>query len=188
VWALVLHRGAQPSGQTAFVISNSDADWKKGPPKKLSGLLAKDCDLIYRLQPFRRGPLVQIGWPAHPLAQLAFLSNTDKHKVLHPSFFVVDWPNGFKTAEEASQLVVPANATTGIADRVEVSAGIRYGDPLEVLRAHVPSPGPNPEMRPATGHTLRVAISGFYEALTLRHLTAMLHQVRLIVRMFEFEL
>lgn len=194
VWALVWHRGGQPSRETAFVISSTESGWqrattpgKKDPTRgdKLRGLSVDDRTLIQALQPYHRGPVSPIGWVSHPLAQLQFFSNTDKHHILQPTFYAIDWPSGFQTAQEASQLVVPDNDTTGIVDWVNVSTGFAHGDSTEVLRAHVPNPGPNPKMRVAGGFTLRVAIGYLGRPLTVDDLIRMWIEVQVVVRLFE---
>jgi hypothetical protein len=81
IWQLVLHRGGTPARRTQFPIFIRRAPYRLRGRAMIEGVARKDRGAIERLQPFRamRRPLAG----ADPLAQLARLSNTDKHRTLH---------------------------------------------------------------------------------------------------------
>lgn len=82
MWQLVLLRGGKPSRRTQFPIFERRSAYRARAAAMIEGVSRRDRGTLERLQPFYRS---RGGMPpgGHPLALLARLSNTDKHRVIH---------------------------------------------------------------------------------------------------------
>jgi len=84
VWQLVLLNGGQPKGGArgnAFPIALTPDQWVSAQSQHLAGVDARHREIIEKTQPYKRGsdaPMTYLGW-------LRFLSDTDKHQVVHPT-------------------------------------------------------------------------------------------------------
>lgn len=73
--------------QTQFPIaSKSEAQFEAMANRRIPGLSSKHRAMVKRVQPYRSGEKAAV----HPLAVLAELSNTDKHRVINPAYSFVD--------------------------------------------------------------------------------------------------
>ena len=88
VWELVEANGGTPLFTHAFPLCDTEGEWMRRVVRRRRDddrpSLLKDVDpqavaFIEWLQPYQAGDKAQ----SHPLSQLRWLSNTDKHKVLH---------------------------------------------------------------------------------------------------------
>jgi hypothetical protein len=89
-WQLVLRAGAAPTHRTQFPIFVDESRYAARAPRMIAGVTQGVSRTIQELQPYHPSPFrIQIGrsdnMPRHPLAQLAWISNTDKHRLLHPT-------------------------------------------------------------------------------------------------------
>lgn len=97
VWQLVLVNGENPGRDNQFPIVNRGTRYwcsrKDGARSvrdaSLRGVAEEHRAVIDAAQPYRAGPLAD----QHPLAILADLSNTDKHRLLHPTFIAIEEPS-----------------------------------------------------------------------------------------------
>jgi hypothetical protein len=82
VWQLVILNGGTPNGGAggnAFPIARSEAAWRTAQKRQLAGVAEAHRKIIEKTQPFK------VDNPDRsPLAWLQFLSNTDKHQIVHP--------------------------------------------------------------------------------------------------------
>jgi hypothetical protein len=83
VWQLVILNGGTPKkgmGGNSFPIALTEAQWTKALKGPLLGVSEDHCAIIEKTQPYKQGDKAEqtyFGW-------LQFLSNTDKHQVVHP--------------------------------------------------------------------------------------------------------
>lgn len=87
VWRLVPLTGAKGDRRTQFPIVCYARAWNGAQGRNLRGVHKEHRALIRALQPFQRSHSVQF----HPLAQLVWLSNVDKHRLVHTSLVVGGW-------------------------------------------------------------------------------------------------
>lgn len=92
IWQLVVLSGAEPragSRGNAFPISLTQAQWDTAQGQHLAGVADSHRTIIEKTQPYKRGAnadTTYFGW-------LRFLSDTDKHQVVHPVLaFMLDDP------------------------------------------------------------------------------------------------
>jgi hypothetical protein len=83
VWQVTLLDGATPNSSTMFPIaSQSGSQFEKMATARIPGLSAAHQQLVKDAQPYHRG--TDAG--THPLTVLADLSNTDKHRIVNPTY------------------------------------------------------------------------------------------------------
>jgi hypothetical protein len=139
VWQLVLRDGGTPGRHNQFPIFDTEAQFieqvvcaRRGP---LTGVdpHSDEWALIEGQQPYH----VASGEPFLPV--LAWLSNEDKHRIVHP---VLGFTRGPKTKptivgnEDAGEL---AQVTMGVTRRLE--------DGAEIARVQLQPRGPNPQVQ-----------------------------------------
>lgn len=148
VWQLVLLNGKQPGGASQFPICDTGASywsrrWKDGKETAsyrewhLGGVGDTHKAIIDELQPYRTTlPPNSL----HPLSALRDLANHDKHRLVHPTVFAVDFP----TAETVDAFF---NANADAGERIGVEfAPLRYDCETNVYSVKYSCPGPNPEV------------------------------------------
>lgn len=81
IWQLVLLNENEPTRATGFPICDSREDFDKLAKRCLRGLTDDQYALVEEYQPYRLGDEA----PFHYLAVLRDLSNTDKHRFVHPT-------------------------------------------------------------------------------------------------------
>jgi hypothetical protein len=100
VWQLVILSGKDPRKvRTQFPICSSGVTYwsktKDGRPstrdRDLAGVAERYRTLIDAAQPYRAGH----SHKDHALSGLAYLSNVDKHQVIHAGFFMIGDPNEY---------------------------------------------------------------------------------------------
>lgn len=133
-WQLVLRNGGEPSWRTQFPIYADENSYLRanGGQAQIAGMSEEDKNRIEERQPFN---LAADADRPHELAVLQFLSNVDKHRVVHTS------------------LVQTAGSQFGIHDLQDVS-GIgqiapQFGslvDGADLVRIGVVADGPNPSL------------------------------------------
>jgi len=107
VWQLVILNGGTPkggAGGNAFPIARSETAWRTAQERQLAGVAEAHRKTIEKTQPFK------VDNPDRsPLAWLQFLSNTDKHQIVHPIAGIVqDDPIGkvsFQVTQGPGQVV-----------------------------------------------------------------------------------
>ncbi len=83
IWQSTLLDGGTPNGSTQFPIaSRSESQFEKMADTRIPGLSAEHRALVKRVQPYHRGDEAD----SDPLAVLANLSNTDKHRIVIPTY------------------------------------------------------------------------------------------------------
>ena len=87
IWQVSMLDGGQPDAATQFPIaSKSEAQFEAMAKSRIPGLSAKHRAVVKQAQPYTAGHAAA----SHPLAVLADLSNTDKHRIVNPTYsFVV---------------------------------------------------------------------------------------------------
>jgi len=87
MWQVTLLDGGTPNNTTQFPIaSKSERQFDAMADRNIPGLSPEHRALVKRAQPFHRGDRAA----AHTLSVLATLSNTDKHRIVNPTYsFVV---------------------------------------------------------------------------------------------------
>jgi hypothetical protein len=90
IWQTTLLDGGTPDDSTQFPIaSKSEAQFEAIAKRRIAGLSEKHRALVKQAQPYNAGDQAH----RHPLGVLATLSNTDKHRVVHPAYsFISDDP------------------------------------------------------------------------------------------------
>jgi hypothetical protein len=180
IWQLVLLNSAKPGDQNQFPIcSHGTTYWcakKDGSPsvrdRMLRGMADRHRTVIDGVQPYRRGHDA----PKDPLALLNWLSNVDKHRVLHPTFLAVIEPN-------PDDYVVEGDDTAGVAEFEFNSGPLKDG--AEVLRVRVRSENPNAKVHVKAPIPMGI---GFGErALRAQILGNLLGHVGLILDAFRVE-
>lgn len=87
IWQVTLLDDGTPNEQTQFPIaSKSESQFEGMANRRIPGLSAEHRALVKRTQPYHAGDRA----PAHPLAVLAALSNVDKHRIVHPTYSLLD--------------------------------------------------------------------------------------------------
>lgn len=94
IWQLVILDGGSPRGGSrgnAFPIALTEAQWNTARSQHLAGVAEAHKQIIETVQPFKRGESADqtyLGW-------LRFLSDTDKHQIVHPMAAIMhDDPTG----------------------------------------------------------------------------------------------
>lgn len=83
MWQVTLLDGGTPDNATQFPIaSRSEEQFEEMANRRIPGLSSEHRELVKTAQPYHRGPNAA----AHPLAVLADLSNTDKHRLVNPTY------------------------------------------------------------------------------------------------------
>ena len=83
IWQVTILDGATPDDATQFPIaSKSKSQFDRMADRRIPGLRAKHRALVKRVQPYHAGNRAH----AHPLSVLAALSNTDKHRIVNPTY------------------------------------------------------------------------------------------------------
>jgi len=187
LWQLVLLRGGSPTRKTQFPIYESRERYQSSLGM-LRGISADDRALIEAYQPFQIGN----GAPDAYLALLAWLSNVDKHRVLHiggafPRRFGI--PVYFDSSESPPAGDFPWYAMP-IRD-VRKVLGARYvptmasDDRTELMRVMIEPSGANPEMEMEGDPPIEIALSDPKHSLILDDLRVMWRQVVQIVEGFR---
>jgi hypothetical protein len=153
ICALVRHRGGIVTTQTAFVIADTEEQWKSGQGR-LKGLSDDDRTAVHELQPYRKGDQAR----QCRLSQLHWLSLRDKHRLLHASYWVFQEPL-FPLPEKLPGMPVPTNETTGPCAAFVLNSGESHGDRAEICRCLLDAPGPNPQMRMEGDPPLDITLS-----------------------------
>jgi hypothetical protein len=133
-WQLVLLNGAEPSWRTQFPIFVEEAGYRRasGGQAQIAGMSEEDKERIDQLQPFRHAAGEA---RPHELAVLQFLSNVDKHRVVHTSLV--------QTA--GSQFGIHGlNDVSGLTD-IAPQFGLLV-DGAELVRIGVVTDGPDPSL------------------------------------------
>lgn len=188
VCALVISHGGTIHRHSGFPITTKDVAWTnatttfaRGPTDVLAGVSTDERAIIKGAQPYHAGP-----WPhdieEHPLARLRRASNQDKHVLMHPCFIDVASTGVYTDADDMfGDPLTPANATTGRADTIVSGPDWRTGDHTQLFRAHLPSPGPDPQMRVQSNTVLEIALGYVIGPLTLSHILAIRKEVQRLV-------
>lgn len=159
VWQLVLLTGRQaPGSKHQFPIALREVDYL-GPAgtqrgmrnRMLAGIDDEHLAVIDRVQPFRMGDSAE----AHSLAHLQWLSNVDKHRVIHTALFETRVPEPDDFIVETTDDDIPP---------FEILVEI-FGGPL-ALPATLATVGvPGAHSRPHVGVRGQIAVDfGFGEA------------------------
>ncbi len=131
VGQLALLAGAAPTRAHLFPISSHAHDFTKRAGKALAGLREDHVAAIERLQPLNS----PISPDEHPLALLQWLSNTDKHRVIH------SFASSVGDADpETAGFRLTAGAGTLRPAQVNLGASVAHGEP--VLRVALDPPDP----------------------------------------------
>jgi hypothetical protein len=94
VWQVTLLDGGTPNSGTQFPIaSRSESQFEEMAKARIAGLSSPHRQVVKRVQPYHLGQ--DAG--THPLAVLADLSNTDKHRIVNPTYSFME--------EEASKIL-----------------------------------------------------------------------------------
>jgi hypothetical protein len=87
IWQATLLDGATPNTTTQFPIeARSEAHFEKTAARQIPGLSIKHRALVKQVQPYHRGAEAH----SDPLAVLATLSNTDKHRIVNPTYSFIE--------------------------------------------------------------------------------------------------
>lgn len=81
VWQLTLLDGGRPDGRTQFPITKTESQFNRQARKRIPGLSPAHRAVVEKAQPYKAADA-----SLHPLAVLADISNTDKHKIVNPTF------------------------------------------------------------------------------------------------------
>lgn len=131
-WQLVLLDGGQPTRSTQFPIYRVEADFRApAGQSRLTGMSDAHHQQLEELQPFRHDDPDQ-----HHLAVLAYLSNTDKHQVLHTAL----------VENEGSQFGFRGvRGLAAITGEIQPSFGPLV-DGAEIVRVPIEIDAPNPQI------------------------------------------
>jgi hypothetical protein len=183
-WQLAVKKlGREPTKQEAkdiqFPILGSADDWLCH--RYFRHIDPADAANVKPMQPFHHG---QPGM-FHPLAALNELSNTDKHRFLHPTVITVQ-ASGARAPlpSDFRDCYAPDHVVNGIATiRIEhfIPATPKLGDP--VLRVPVVATGPNPDVQLYASLTAQVTIGETWPML--RCLEAIDNVVTASVKTFD---
>jgi hypothetical protein len=205
ICALVDLRGNQPSGRTAFVVSDTPEGWTNsttGNGDCLNGLSAGDRAIINRLQPYHRHDPPRSFAQAHPLSKLRGLSNHDKHYLMHPALAAVTFDPAypfmrFPDWDGGNFRLITAMTVVRVDPILFVIGGDTASTELLRFQFEQPSLHRGPEVRVEFNETLDVVFgnppSGWISketaarSLRFQDLVDILNEVRLIVRLFEGE-
>jgi hypothetical protein len=183
-WQLAINKlGREPSEKEAkdiqFPILGSAADWLSH--RYFRHIDPGDAAHVKPMQPFyRRAPNT-----FHPLDALNKLSNTDKHRFLHPTVITVQ-ASGARapTPSDFRDCYAPDHVVNGVASiRIEhlIPATPKLGDPI--LRVPVVVTGSNPDVQLYASLTVQIAIGETWPML--RCLEAIDKVVTVIVQRFD---
>lgn len=191
LWQLVLLRGAGPTRSTQFPIYERRQGYRRRASSLLRGISSDDRALIEWLQPYHWGP-DQVD--LHPLARLAWLNNTDKHRFLHFGCTMLPpEPVFVGTDEEIAEDPFPENlpwwprAVRDVAgfDRIQVSAFAGSQDGAELIRVHITPSGPNPEMQMQDKFPIEITLSNAEHRLSLTYLDVLWEEIEGVVALFR---
>jgi hypothetical protein len=143
MWQLVLLRGGKPSRRTQFPIFERRAAYRARAPAMISGVSRSDRGTLERLQPFyrSRGRLPPGG---HPLAILARLSNTDKHRVIHAAATRLGLHGDVPRDDHQRVIKGIPNKDAGEILKETWRRAIELDDGDEIVRFRLAPIGPNP--------------------------------------------
>jgi hypothetical protein len=179
VWGLVKHRGGRPTKKTQFPIFSDEEKWDPFIAKNLPKLQAEEIAALESMQPFRvADPEERKG---HYLALLAWLSNRDKHRYLHPSVgFLISPaasnPGGFWNPEP--EMYFARNNDAGRFEGAEFPEHELGRTPTVIARARITPAGPEPRMILLDS---RFAITFTERRLALLDLIYLLNAVRRVL-------
>jgi len=157
LWQLVLLRGGEPTRRTQFPIFTNRARYRLWGRPMIDGVKRKDRGTLERMQPYRNGRLKFV----HPLAFLAWISNLDKHREVHPPHLGLggDWDGDlkdFSLNEDAGQI---EKVTWGPGE------GFRFYEGRELLRLRLSPRGAAPPVE--APEALGVVVSFSQRSVTL---------------------
>lgn len=171
IWQLVLARGGSPTSRTQFPIYESRKRYEDADTRMLRGIGSDDRAVIEAIQPFHEGERAA---DSH-FAQLAWLSNVDKHRFVHigcaraRTFGVpVRYGEGPSTGE------LPWNPQI-IGDVAQI-LGVTYVPPLasddrtELMRVRLIPSGPHPEVKVDSRAPLEIAFGDAQHSLVIGEL------------------
>lgn len=143
VWQLVRVTPAHPGRHNSFPIVLSKAKWLKDVEKPrqsdanspLKGVSDEAFAYIKTVQPLHQGERA----PDDPIAHLQELSNTDKHRLIHPTVFR-------NTGRKAGLRLVGSDASR-FTPELDWHTGIPLEDGASIGRLKVPLGMPKPDVR-----------------------------------------
>lgn len=133
-WQLVLLGGGSPDRDTSFPIVRNSSHFEHTAKRSLGGLIPEHVAQIEALQPYHAGDRA----PSHLLTLLRELSNTDKHRVIHPMF---GWFRSDLVREPAFTPNEDAIVRKRQLARIE-----RMEDGAIIARVEITPVGPNPQV------------------------------------------
>jgi len=173
IWQLVILSGGKPKGGprgNAFPIAKTEASWRTAQGQHLAGVTEAHRAIIEKTQPFKTDNPNQ-----SPFEWLRFLSDTDKHQVVHPIAGIIhDDPIG----------TVSFHVTRGPGEVVrEQWQAEWFSHGAELLRCKVEPMTPDTEVEMVGNVKLRVAFSERHVRETLPKL--LLAAAQSVVHDFE---
>lgn len=135
VWQLVLLNAGVPSRENYFVVARSKAEFDRRAGVRLQGIADAHFAFIEKLQPYHAGGRAD----GHFLVLLSWLSNTDKHRVIHPMY-------GYFRPEPPPQLVFVPNRDAEPLGRQWLADGRRMRDGAKLARVEIEPVGPDPRV------------------------------------------
>jgi hypothetical protein len=136
VWQLVLLDGGSPDRSTCFPVASSSAEFQYMAERALRGLVPEQVARIEALQPYHAGDRAKV----HLLTLLPWLSNTDKHQVIHPTL-------GWFRSDFVKEPRFISNEDAAIVGDPQLARIERMEDGAVVARAKVAALGPKPEVK-----------------------------------------
>lgn len=88
MWQVTLLDGGTPNGETQFPIAvQCEEQFERMARRRIPSLSSRHREIVKKVQPYHWGDQAR----THPLAVLADLSNTDKHRIVNPTYsFMAD--------------------------------------------------------------------------------------------------
>jgi hypothetical protein len=141
LWQLVLLNGKRPNASVRFPIYSTAADEARDASKRLGRVRPDHRARIEAVQPHNAGEQAN----HHVLSILAWLSNTDKHRVLHATY-------GYVPPPPWDALAFAFRTSTGIAvpaliEHVKIANGRRMTQGAEIVRVRLRPPAPDLEVQ-----------------------------------------
>lgn len=174
VWQLVLLNGGEPKGGArgnAFPIALTEDQWKTAQGQHLAGVAEAHREIIEKTQPYKRGDKASttyFGW-------LKFLSDTDKHQVVHPMLAIM---------HDDPIETVSFRVTRGPGHVVrEQFQQVLFSQGAELLRCRVEPLTPEAEVEMVGDVPLRVAFSDRLAPETIPN--QLLAAARVVAREFQ---
>lgn len=206
LWQLVLLRGGAPTRVTQFPIYERWEGYARRGDLMTRGVSTDDGALIELLQPYNAAPEAPDG---HPLARLAWLNNTDKHRFLHaccvgvaPSSVPADiliGPDG--TVPKRATITFTDEQVESVADFIRwwpvpvsdvaevhgfsLGAATPGDDPAELLRVRITPSGPHPKVEVKDDAPLDIALSDGTDSILFQDLSILYDCVESIVGWFR---